>query len=312
MRPVFADPKTDFVFKRIFGSEVHKPLLIELLNALLELEGEHRIVDLEYLSPAQHVPVEELKQSLVDVKCLDQRGRHYVVEMQVLKVEGFEKRVVYNTSKAYVTQLRAGEDYPGLDDVVGVTICDFLLWPGPPVQGDAPVPMLSRWRMQEQHGGTLGLSQVQYVFLELPKYRSGDDPQGTIDRWAYFFREAKKLGVVPPALSQAPYREALEVARLAGFSADELDLYDRAKIAEQDARGALSLAERLGVEKGMREGLEKGLRQGRDEGLREAVRVLCQAFEIEIDAQREAALTGMGAEELKELQALLLRERRWS
>src|SRR5436190_8853682 len=287
MRPVFADPKTDFVFKRIFGSEIHKPLLIELLNALLELSGGHRIVDLEYLSSEQHVPVEELKLSLVDVKCLDQRGRHYVVEMQVLKVEGFEKRVVYNTSKAYVTQLRAGEDYPGLDDVVGVTICDFLLWPGPPVQGGAPVPMLSRWRMQEQHGGALGLSQVQYVFLELPKYRSGDDPQGTIDRWAYFFREAKKLEVVPPALSQAPYREALEVARLAGFSADELDLYDRAKIAEQDARGALSLATREGreeglregLEKGLREGLEKGLRQGRDEGLREAVRVLCQAFE---------------------------------
>jgi predicted transposase/invertase (TIGR01784 family) len=319
MRPVFADPKTDFVFKRIFGTEVHKPLLIELLNALLELASDHRIVDLEYLSPAQHVPVEELKQSLVDVKCHDQRGRHYVVEMQVLKVEGFEKRVVYNTSKAYVTQLRAGEDYPGLDDVVGVTICDFLLWPGP-VQGGAPVPMLSRWRMQEQHGGALGLSQVQYVFLELPKYHSGDDPRGTIDRWAYFFREAKKLGGVPPALSQAPYREALEVARLAGFSADELDLYDRAKIAEQDARGALSLATRVGREEGLREGLEKGLRQGRDEGLsagrdeglREAIRALCQALEIELDAEREAVLAGLGADELKDLQARLLRERCWS
>ena len=66
MRPLFADPKTDFVFKRIFGSEVHKPLLIELLNALLELEGDHRIADLKYLSPEQHVPVEELKLSLVE------------------------------------------------------------------------------------------------------------------------------------------------------------------------------------------------------------------------------------------------------
>jgi predicted transposase/invertase (TIGR01784 family) len=328
MRPVFADPKTDFVFKRIFGSEVHKPLLIELLNALLELAGDHRIVDLEYLSSEQHVPVEKMKLSLVDVKCFDQSGRHYVVEMQVLNVEGFEKRVVYNTSKAYVTQLRSGEDYPDLDDVVGVTICDFLLWPGPPAPGGAPVPMLSRWRMQEQHGGALGLSQVQYVFLELPKYRSGDDPQGTIDRWAYFFREAEKLEMVPPALAQPPYREALEVARMAGFSVSELDLYDRAKIAEQDARGALSLAERQGVEKGirqglekgMRQGLEKGMRQGREEGLqeglekglREAIRALCQAFEIEIDAKREAALSGLGAVELQELQARLLRERRWS
>ena len=319
MRPVFADPKTDFVFKRIFGTEVHKPLLIELLNALLELAGDHRIVDLEYLSPAQHVPVEELKQSLVDVKCHDQRGRHYVVEMQVLKVEGFEKRVVYNTSKAYVTQLRAGEDYPGLDDVVGVTICDFLLWPAPPDPGGAAVPMLSRWRMQEQHGGALSLSQVQYVFLELPKYRSGDDPQGTIERWAYFFREAENLEVVPSALSQAPYREALEVARMAGFSAGELDLYDRAKIAEQDARGALTLADRLGVEKGMRkgvekglrEGIEKGLRQGREEELRESIHTFCQAAEIELGADRKAILAGMGIDELKALQVRLFRERRW-
>jgi predicted transposase/invertase (TIGR01784 family) len=297
MRPVFADPKTDFVFKRIFGSAVHKHLLIELLNDLLELAGDHRIVDLEYLSPEQHVAVEELKLSVVDVKCFDQRGRHYVVEMQVLNVEGFEKRVVYNTSKAYVTQLRTGEDYPGLDDVVGVTICDFLLWPGPPVQGAAPVPMLSRWRMQEQHGGALGLSQVQYVFLELPKYRGGDDPQGTIDRWAYFFREAENLEVVPSALSEKPYREALEAARMAGFSAGELDLYDRAKIAEQDARGALTLAARHGRTEGL------------EEGLREAVRTFCQAFEL--GAEREASLAGLGADELKALQVRLFRERRW-
>ncbi|HEX4965367.1 MAG TPA: Rpn family recombination-promoting nuclease/putative transposase [Thermoanaerobaculia bacterium] len=328
MRPIFADPKTDFVFKRIFGSEVHKPLLIELLNALLELEGDHRIADLKYLSPEQHVPVEELKLSVVDVKCFDERGRHYVVEMQVLNVEGFEKRVVYNTSKAYVMQLRSGDDYPGLDDVVGVTICDFLLWPEPPVASGEPVPMLSRWRMQEQHGGAVGLSQVQYVFLELPKYVAGDAPEGTIDRWAYFFREAKNLEVVPPALAVPPYREALEVARMAGFSAGELDLYESAKMAEQDARGILTLAERLGREAGLAkgraegreegraegrtEGRAEGLEEGRAEGLREAIRVLCQAFEIEIDAEREALLASLEAGELKELQARLLRDRRWS
>lgn len=254
MRPVFADPKTKFIFKRTFGREAHKPLLIELLNALLELSGDHRIVDLKHLSSEQRVPVEELRMSLVDVRCFDERGRHYVVEMQVLNVEGFEKRVVHNTSTAYVTQLRTGEDHLGLDDVVGVTICDFLLWPSPPVPGGAPVPMLSRWRMQEQHGGAQGLSQVHYVFLELPKYVAGDDPQGPIERWTYFFREAKNLTmVVPPALSESPYHEALEVVRLAGFSDEELYLYDRAKIAEQDARGALSLAYRQGFEKGLEE-----------------------------------------------------------
>jgi predicted transposase/invertase (TIGR01784 family) len=306
MRPVFADPKTTAVFKRIFGREAHKPLLIELLNDLLELSGDHRIVDLQYLSPEQSVAVEELKLTLVDVKCFDRQGRHYVVKLQVLIIEGFEKRLVVNSSKTY-TQLRTGEDPPGPDDVVGVTICEFPLWPEPPVPGGEAVPMLSRWRMQVQHGGVPGLSRVQYVFLELPKYAAGDDPQGTIDRWAYFFRETKYLGVVSPALSQAPYREALEVARLAGFSPGELDIYERVKMSEQDARGALSLARRQGFEEGLREARE----QRRREGLRETIRALCQILEIELGTEREAILAGMGADDLNGLQARLLRERRW-
>jgi predicted transposase/invertase (TIGR01784 family) len=165
MWPVFADPKTDFVFKRIFGTEPNKHLLVDLLNALLELEGEQRIADLTYLSAEQRVPVAELKLSIVDVKCRDHAGRVYVVEMQILNVEAFEKRVVYNVSKAYVMQIHGGEHYLELSDVVGVTICDFELWPKPPQPGGPAVPMLSRWRMQEQNQGALALSQVQYVFL---------------------------------------------------------------------------------------------------------------------------------------------------
>ncbi len=265
MRPTFADPKTDFVFKRIFGgrpsgAEPHKHLLIELLNALVELDDAHRIVDLTYLPPEKKVAVEELKLSIVDVHCTDVRGVHYVVEMQVLNVEGFEKRVVNNSSKTYVTQLRISENYPELEDVIGVTICDFELWPDPPDEEDGDrVPMLSRWRMREQHTGSQrGLDQIQYVFLELPKYRAGDTPEGIVDRWAYFFREAKNLEMIPPALDQEPFREALEVARVARFTPEEWNVYDRAKMAEQDARGALSLAEKQGRVRGLAEGRAEG------------------------------------------------------
>jgi predicted transposase/invertase (TIGR01784 family) len=121
MRAVFADPKTDFVFKRIFGAEARKPLLVALLNNLLELEGDRRILEVQHLTGEQHIDVADLKLSIVDVKCTDAAGRRFVVEMQVLKVEGFEKRVVYNASKAYVMQLRNAEECPTLCDVVGVT-----------------------------------------------------------------------------------------------------------------------------------------------------------------------------------------------
>jgi hypothetical protein len=274
MQPVFADPKTDYVFKRIFGAVEHKALLIALLNHMLELEGERRILDVRHLSPEQRISVEELKLSIVDVKCTDATGRHFVVEMQVLNVEGFEKRVVYNASKAYVMQLGNADGYPLLCDVVGVTICNFNLWPDRDGSGHYKVPMLSRWRMQEQHSGEPGLLQVQYAFLELPKYAAGDapvtegkgsiagrgprdslargNPRGVtlIDRWAYFFREAKNLNVVPPALSEQPFRGALEVTRSVTFSPEEWEAYQRAKMAEQDARGALTLVEKEALVKG--------------------------------------------------------------
>jgi hypothetical protein len=81
MQAVFADPKTDFVFKRIFGAEARRPLLVALLNHLLELEGDRRIVDVQHLTGEQHIDVAELKLSIVDVKCTDATGRRFVVEM---------------------------------------------------------------------------------------------------------------------------------------------------------------------------------------------------------------------------------------
>ena len=285
MLPVFADPKTDFVFKRIFGAAERKPLLIALLNHLLELEGDHLILDLQHLSLEQHVAIPELKLSIVDVKCTDASGRRFVVEMQVAKVEGLEKRIVYNASKAYVMQLRSAGEYPALCDVVGVTICNFKLWPTRlKKSGRFKVPMLSRWRMQEQHGGKVGLPQVQYAFLELPKYAAGAEPLTMVDKWAYFFREAKNLNVIPPALSEGPFREALDVARTSSFSPAEWEAYERAKMAEQDARGMLTIARD--------EGHKTGLVEGKLEGKRDTLlRLLARAGIALTDANRARILS---------------------
>jgi predicted transposase/invertase (TIGR01784 family) len=292
MQPMFADPKTDFVFKRIFGSEARKPLLMALLNHLLELDDARAIQEIEHLANEQHVDVPELKLSIVDVKCTDASGRRFVVEMQVLKVEGFEKRVVYNTSKAYVMQLRNAGEYPTLCDVVGVTICNFNLWEEEDDKGAYKVPMLSRWRMQEQHTGQPGLPQVQYTFLELPKYAAGASPESLVDKWAYFFRETKGLNVVPPALAEGPFRDALEVARATTFSAEEWETYERAKMAEQDARGALTVARQ--------EGKAEGKSEGKAEGKAEALLLFLEARGLLVSpAQRERILRCQDASTLE-------------
>jgi predicted transposase/invertase (TIGR01784 family) len=249
--PVFGDPKTDFVFQRIFGSDDHKAALIGFLNDILQLDDAHRITSVTLLPPEQRPRVSELKYSIVDVKCVDARGTTYVVEMQVLNVEAFEKRVVYNVAKAYTNQLGASFAYPEFDDVIGISICDFELWP----RREAPhVPMLSRWRMQEQQSGVTGLPQLQLVFLELPKYAAGDDPQTLVDKWAYFFREAGNLLAIPDALRHPPVLDALEAARTARFTREEWDAYIAAGMAIQNERGALSLARKEGRAEGRAEG----------------------------------------------------------
>ena len=297
MKPVFADPKADVIFKKIFGEQAHKNLLIALLDSLLELDAAHRIVDIEYLSPEQLPHHASLKLSILDVRCTDARGTRYVVEMQVIEVEGFEKRVVYNACKAYTTQLAVGQDYPALNDVIAVTICDFQLWRED--EGRPGVPMLSHWQMAETHCGANGLPQVQYVFLELPKYRAGDDPQTTVDKWAYFFRETRYLQRVPDALAQGPYAAALEVARVANLTEAEGTEYEREKMAVQDFRGGLSLAEKRGRE------------EGREEGRREAVRDLCEVFGLALTAEQEADLARRDLDGLEQLRVDLKRTRAW-
>ena len=300
-RPTFADPKTDFAFKRIFGSEEHKSVLVAFLNDMLDLDEPHRIVAVELLPAEQRPAVAELKLSIVDVKCTDARGVTYVVEMQVLQVEGFEKRVVYNVAKAYVNQIARGELYPDLNDVVGITICDFELWPD---NGERKIPMLSRWRMTEQQTGSKELGQIRLVFLELPKYDASRPPQTVVEKWAYFFREADNLTVVPEVLAEHPFIDALEAARTAGFTEAEWEAYILAGIAIQNERGALAVAEKRGREEGREEGREDGLRQG--------VEALCGVLGIELSDEQQRELASMDAAGLAALLARLQQKKSWT
>ena len=301
---IFADPRNDFAFKRIFGSEDHKDVLVAFLNDMLALDERHRIVHVHLLSPEQRPVVPELKYSVVDVLCRDARGITYVVEMQVLQVEGFEKRIVYNVAKAYVNQLARADPYPQLNDVVGITICDFEVWPD---DGERRIPMLSRWRMTEQQTGAPGLGQLRFVFLELPKYDVSRPPQTMIEKWAYFFREAKNLTMVPEVLVEHPFVDALEAARIARFTVADWDAHIVMGMAIQDRRGMIAFAERRGRELGELLGRERG----REQGLRHGVEVLCRALGIELTADRRSQLAGLEATGLAALLAQLGECQRW-
>ena len=225
----FADLKNDYMFRRIFAT--HPDILRRLLNDLLERRDAQTIEQIEYL-PGEQLPlVEGAKLSILDVRCKDRAGTTFVVEMQLIHHSGFVNRVVYNACKAYAGQLKAGEWYTKLADVVAISICDFELWQDleQDEKGLARVPMLSQWNMTERRSKNHGLLQVQYAFLELPKMPARRPDFPGADLWAWLFVHAPELAEVPTDLPPGPYGDALDLANQAKFTAAELQAYEKAR-----------------------------------------------------------------------------------
>lgn len=279
----FADLKNDFVFRRVFGK--HPEILRRLLNDLLERQGERTIESLEYL-PSEQLPLAVgAKLSILDVRCRDRSGTTFVVEMQLLHVAGFMNRVVFNACKAYADQLKAGEPYTKLTDVVAISICDFLLWPDneQDAHGLPRVPMLSRWNMTERGSGNHGLLQVQYAFLELPKL-AASRPTAGAELWAWLFVHGSELHEIPPEIPAGPYREAVELSNEATFTPLELDAYRKVMDEIQQAREYGEAQHALG----RAEGEAKGRAEGEAAGQARAVFALLAARGLPVsDAARQ-------------------------
>jgi hypothetical protein len=281
----FADLKNDFVFRRIFAS--HPDILRGLLNDLLERQGDQLIEDIEYLPIEQAPVVQGAKLSILDVKCKDRAGTTFVVEMQLIHVPGFINRVVYNACKAYVSQLKKGEPYTKLADVVAISICDFALWPDTEqdAQGLPRVPMLSRWNMTEQtsgnNGKSHGLLQVQYAFLELPKLPPARPASGA-GLWAWLFVHAPNLTQMPLDLPEGPYRQAMELANEATFTPGELDAYQRVMDEIQQARELMIHAQTAE---------SRGEAKGEAKGKAKAVLTFLAARGIPVDSAIQARIT---------------------
>ena len=109
MMPKYLNPKNDIAFKKIFGTEKNKDILLHFLNDMIVQDSRPKIKSVTLLNPVQQPEVALLKQSVVDVLCQDESGIQYIVEMQVAKVKGFEKRAQYYAAKAYVNQQEKGD-----------------------------------------------------------------------------------------------------------------------------------------------------------------------------------------------------------
>ena len=246
----FADPRTDFAFKLVFGNENAKDVLISFLNAVLGLEGIYAISGVTILNPYQAPKIPTLKHSYLDVKCRDHRGVEFVVEMQVQYAEGFEKRIPYNAYKAYVEQIPSG--------VIAITIVDFIMFP-------EFEHYLSRHEFRETLSDSCYLDQIRHYFIELPKFTKEEaELETTIEKWCYFLKHAGHLEVIPEKLNDPQIRKAFELASRANMTREEWEAYDEAAVRMQDDRGMVAAAQKLGYQLARQDMAKALARQGFD------------------------------------------------
>ena len=244
----FADPKNDVAFRKIFGNEAKKVILISFLNSVLGLEGDRKIIELYFRNTFQLPRVVGLKSSIIDVNVKDQSGTTYIVEMQLSEVVSFDKRIQYYVSKEYSSQIEKGDDYSvrtgfkPVPTVVLVGILEFEYFEGH--------NYLTRHLILNMETKKNELKDINFNFIELPKFKKELNECNTLtDKWIYFIKNAENLEVIPPDVTDEGLKQAYTESDKHNWTKDELDSYDYFLMREQDERGRVELAERRAEEK---------------------------------------------------------------
>ncbi|MEQ9553815.1 MAG: Rpn family recombination-promoting nuclease/putative transposase [Coleofasciculus sp. G3-WIS-01] len=292
----FINPKTDYAFKKIFGSAESKDILISFLNALI-YNGNSTIEDLEIINPNLPPKVEGLKDTYLDVKAKLKNGTLVIIEMQVLNVQSFGKRVLFNAAKTYAFQLQKGEGYRMLKPVIALTLTDFEMFPG-------RHQFTSRFVYREVSDGYVyPENDIELIFVELPKFTKEIEELETItDKWIYFIKSARSLDEVPTNMDNIPeLHRAFEIANQANLTLEELEDLERREMFIYDQQGAVALGREEGREEGRQEGKKEGRQEGRQEGKKEEQRAIAKKLLTLLDDEAIALTTGLSMEAVREL-----------
>ncbi len=279
----FVDVKNDIAFRKIFGNESKKVILISFLNAVLHLEGEARIQSISIANPYQLPILPNMKASIIDVKASDFRGNTFIVEMQVADVLGMDKRLLYYTSKEYSQQIVSGEQYTELNPVIFIGIFDFNFTKD---AGYFSHHAICNVKTQERL-----IKDMDFYFIELPKFsKKAKDLTNVMDKWIYFIKEAENLAVIPENTDDEGLQEAYADANRNTWTKEELDAYIYAGMREQDGRGRIQKA----VQKAVQEAVQKAEQKTRQE-------LVVNMYNAGIAIEQIAKISKLSNEEVREI-----------
>jgi len=245
------DSKSDLGFKKVFGEKPH--LLISLLNNFLPLTNP--IISVQYISPEVLPDLHEGKNSIVDVRCTDSQGRHFIVEMQVEKQGAFTKRVIMNTTKVYSRQLSKEQSIEMTQPVYSLNLLNHKMKPDETVWYHHY--LLTNLHLKNDH-----LDELHIILIELPKWKKLskfdlDKPQ---DRWLMYFSDPNMFSILSKE-ERARFNEiseAIEVLETTNYTPEQLRGYELYLDNIRTYVASISEARNEGREEGRLEGLNQG------------------------------------------------------
>ena len=257
----YLDPKADLTFKKVSGE--HPDLVISLLNALLPLKRGEEIESVEYLTP-ELVPENPLRKfSIVDVRCKDNRGRQFIVEMQMVWSREFEQRVMFNSAKAYVRQLDSKEQYHLIEPVYSLNIVNDIF------HKDIPEYYHYYRMVHEKHSNKV-IDGLHLVFVELPKFTPTTITEKKMQvLWLRYLTEIEeRTKEVPQELLENPeINKALTIVEESAYSDAQMLAYDKFWDIIRTERTFYNSAHREGFKEGRDAGIEAGLKEGMEKGM---------------------------------------------
>ena len=278
---------TDFAFKKLFGTEINKDLLISFLNALLS--GKEVIEDITYLN-TEHLGMQEYdRRAVFDVYCKNERGEYFLVEMQKGEQQFFKDRSIFYSTFAIREQAPRGNWNYGLKGIYTIGILNFCF------EKDED-DYLHEVKLVDLKTKEVFYDKLTFIYLEMPKFTKTENELETMfDKWLYAIRNLASLMERPRILQEKVFTHLFEAAEIAKFDRKEMYEYQESLKVYRDWFSVMETAEirglEKGLEKGLQQGLEKGLQQGLEEGLEKGLQ---QGLE---EGRRENAL--MTARNLK-------------
>jgi len=246
----YINPFTDYGFKKLFGEEPNKDLLLDFLNVLLQ-EEQGEIRTLTYLKN-EHLGTGELdRKAIFDLYCENEKGEKFIVELQKTKQNFFKDRTVYYSTFPIREQAKRADWNYELQAVYTVAILDFVF--------DEDKQDKDKFRydikLTDIETKQVFYDKLTFIYLEMPKFnKTVDELETRFDKWLYVIRNLNRLDKVPDKLRERVFEKLFEAAEIARFTPDQVRSYEDSLKYYRDMKNSLDTAKQEGREEGREEG----------------------------------------------------------